>query len=151
MIDPRDIPRFNKLGVVANFSPWWFGVSNNDIVEVFLGEERFAKMYPARTVFNSGAKVTFSSDEWWGGEMLATYISPYLGMQVGHTRQYPIDWWETDDDGIRSPAYERLDLEQLLEGYTQNGAFQLRLENKIGSIEAGKKLTLLCWSKIFLI
>ena len=45
-------------------------------------------MYPARTVFDSGAKVTFSSDEWWGGEMLATYINSYLGMQVGHTRQY---------------------------------------------------------------
>ena len=139
LVDPEDIPRINKLGVVANFSPWWFGVSNNDIVEVFLGKERFAKMYPARTVFNSGAKVTFSSDEWWGGEMLATYISPYLGMQVGHTRQYPKDWWETDDDGIRSPVNERLDLEQLLEGYTQNGAFQLRLEDKIGSIEAGKE------------
>ena len=139
LVDPEDIPRINKLGVVANFSPWWFGVSNNDIVEVFLGEDRFAKMYPARTVFDSGAKVTFSSDEWWGGEMLATYISPYLGMQVGHTRQYPKDWWETDDDGIRSPVNERLDLEQLLEGYTQNGAFQLRLEDKIGSIEAGKE------------
>lgn len=139
LVDPEDIPRINKLGVVANFSPWWFGVSNNDIVEVFLGEDRFAKMYPARTVFDSGAKVTFSSDEWWGGEMLATYISPYLGMQVGHTRQYPKDWWETDDDGIRSPVNQRLDLEQLLEGYTQNGAFQLRLEDKIGSIEAGKE------------
>ena len=139
LVDPEDIPRINKLGIVANFSPWWFGVSNNDIVEVFLGEDRFAKMYPARTIFESGAKVTFSSDEWWGGEMLATYISPYLGMQVGHTRQYPKDWWETDDDGIRPPAHERLDLEQLLEGYTQNGAFQLRLEHKIGSIEAGKE------------
>ena len=26
-----------------------------------------------------------------------------------------------------------------MEGYTQNGAFQLRLEDKIGSIEAGKE------------
>ena len=138
LVDPLDVPRINKLGVVANFSPWWFGVSNNDIVEVFLGKERYSKMYPAKTVFDSGAKVTFSSDEWWGGEMLATYISPYLGMQVGHTRQYPKDWWETEDDGIRPPIDERLELEQLLEGYTQNGAYQLRLEDKLGSIKKGK-------------
>ena len=70
--------------------------------------------------------------------MLATYISPYLGMQVGHTRQSPKDWWETEDDGIRSPINERLSLAQLLEGYTQNGAYQLRLEDKLGSIEKGK-------------
>jgi hypothetical protein len=27
---------------------------------------------------------------------------------------------------------------QLLEGYTQNGAYQLRLEDELGSIETGK-------------
>ncbi|MEH6548361.1 MAG: amidohydrolase [Pseudomonadales bacterium] len=138
LIDPVDLPRIKKLGVIANFTPWWFGVEPNDVVEEFLGAERYSKMYPARTVFDSGARVTFSSDEWWGGDMLATYISPYLGMQVGHTRQYPKDWWETEDDGVRSPINERLSLEQLLEGYTQNGAHQLRLEDKLGSIEKGK-------------
>ena len=138
LIDPSDLPRIKKLGVICNFTPWWLGVDPNDVVEDFLGEERYSKMYQAKTVFDSGAIVTFSSDEWWGGEMLATYISPYLGMQVGHTRQYPKDWWETEDDGIRSPINERLSLEQLIEGYTQNGAYQLRLENKLGSIEEGK-------------
>jgi predicted amidohydrolase YtcJ len=89
-------------------------------------------------MFDSGAVVSFSSDEWWGGDMLPTYISPYLGMQVGHTRQYPREWWETEDDGIRSPLNERLDLEQLIEGYTRNGAYQLRRENELGSIEVEK-------------
>ncbi len=70
--------------------------------------------------------------------MLATYISPYLGMQVGHTRQNPKDWWYTDDDGIRAPENERLSLQQLLQGYTKNGAYQLRLEDVLGSIEEGK-------------
>jgi len=138
LIDPLDLPRIKKLGVISNFTPWWFGVDPNDVVEELLGEERYSKMYPAKTVFDSGARVTFSSDEWWGGDMLATYISPYLGMQVGHTRQFPKDWWETEDDGVRSPISERLSLEQLLEGYTQNGAYQLRLEDKLGSIEKGK-------------
>lgn len=138
MIDPVDLPRIKELGVISNFTPWWFGVSPNDVVEELLGQERYSNMYPAKTVFDSGARVTFSSDEWWGGDMLATYISPYLGMQVGHTRQYPKDWWETEDDGVRSPINERLSLEQLLEGYTQNGAYQLRLEEQLGSIEKGK-------------
>ena len=33
---------------------------------------------------------------------------------------------------------ERLSLEQLLEGYTANGAYQLRQESALGSIEVGK-------------
>jgi len=142
LIDPVDLPRIKQLGVITNFTPWWMGVEPNDVVREFLGDERYALMYQPRTVFDSGAVVSFSSDEWWGGDMLPTYISPYLGMQVGHTRQNPREWWETDDDGIRSPSDERLSLEQLVEGYTQNGAYQLRLENELGSIEVGKRADL---------
>ena len=138
LVDPVDIPRISALGVVANFSPWWFGVESSSVVSDLLGKERYGAMYPARSVFESGATVTFSSDEWWGGDMLPTYLSPYLGMQTGHTRQYPKEWWQTEDDGIRLPASERLTLEQLVTGYTRHGAYQLRLEDQLGSIEVGK-------------
>tara|TARA_Y100000385_G_scaffold148845_1_gene154375 strand:+ start:4225 stop:5997 length:1773 start_codon:yes stop_codon:yes gene_type:complete len=138
LVDPADIPRISRLGVVANFSPWWFGVESSSVVSDLLGKERYNEMYPARSVFESGATVTFSSDEWWGGDMLPTYLSPYLGMQTGHTRQYPKEWWQTEDDGIRLPASERLTLEQLVTGYTRHGAYQLRLEDQLGSIEVGK-------------
>jgi len=138
LIDPSDLKRIKELGVIANFTPWWMGVENNNVARNLLGEERYAMTYQSRSVFDSGAVVSFSSDEWWGGEMLATYISPWLGMQVGHTRQYPRDWWESEDDGVRGSLDERLDLEQLVKGYTNNGAYQLRREFDLGSIEVGK-------------
>jgi len=138
LIDPVDLPRIRQLGIITNFTPWWLGVEGDDVVSDLLGEERYSSTYQARSVFDSGAVVTFSSDEWWGGDMLPTYISPYLGMQVGHTRQYPKEWWESDDEGVRLPRDERLSLEQLIQGYTQNGAFQLRRENDLGSIKVGK-------------
>jgi predicted amidohydrolase YtcJ len=138
LIDPADLNRIETLGVVANFSPWWFGVESSPVVRDLLGPERYDAMYPARTVFETGARVTFSSDEWWGGDMLPTYVSPYLGIQTGHTRQYPKEWWQSKNDGVRAPVSERLELEQLLAGYTQNGAYQLRLEDTLGSIAVGK-------------
>ena len=138
LIDPSDLDRIKALDVIANFSPWWFGVENSPVVRNLLGPGRYDVMYPARTVFDTGARVTFSSDEWWGGDMLPTYISPYLGIQTGHTRQYPKEWWQSENDGIREPAAERLELEQLLTGYTRNGAYQLRLEDTLGAIEVGK-------------
>ena len=138
LIDPSDADRIKTLDVIANFSPWWFGVEDSPVVRNLLGPERYDVMYPARTVFDTGARVTFSSDEWWGGDMLPTYVSPYLGIQTGHTRQYPKEWWQSENDGIRAPAAERLELEQLLAGYTRNGAYQLRLEDTLGAIEVGK-------------
>jgi predicted amidohydrolase YtcJ len=63
-------------------------------------------------------------------------------MQVGHNRQYPEELWEGQDK-IRKPASERLDLEMMIQGYTTNGAYQLRMEDEIGSIETGKLADLL--------
>jgi len=147
LIDPSDLPRIKELGVICNFTPWWLGVNHDDVVEVSLGEERYANTYKPKSLFDMGATVTFSSDTWSAGDLLSTYLSPYLGMQVGHTRQYPKEWWETEDDGIRSPCNERLSLEQLIEGYTRNGAYQLRMEDAIGSIEEGKLADLVVLEK----
>ena len=138
LIEPRDVERIKELDVIANFTPWWMGVDAASVDRTLLGKARYARTFPTQSVFKTGAVVSFSSDEWWGGDMLATYVSPYLGIQVGHTRQYPKDWWESENDGIRQPADERLDLQQLLQGYTQNGAYQLRRESDLGSIEVGK-------------
>ena len=87
-------------------------------------------------MFDSGANVTFSSDDWTPG-----VLSPFLGMQVGHNRQFPPEWLAergSDESAYRAPATEQLDLELMIRGYTINGAYPFRMEDQIGSIEAGK-------------
>ena len=39
---------------------------------------------------------------------------------------------------IREPASERLPIELLIRGYTINSAYQLRMVDRIGSIDPGK-------------
>ena len=102
--------------------------------------ERYARTLILRPLFDMGAIVTFSSDD-WGFE----YLSPFLGMQVGHNRQFPREWISEelveqgyDTTAIRGPQSERLDLELMIRGYTINGAYQLGMEDQIGSIETGK-------------
>lgn len=138
-IDPADWARFGELGVGANFTPSWHGHDRDDTVAVGLGPERNNDTYRAKALLDRGANVTFSSDTWG----LAS-ISPYLGMQNGHTRQYPKEQLEEGDDPelFRQPESEKLSLEILLKGYTINGAYQLRMEDRIGSIEAGKSADL---------
>jgi len=138
LIDSADLPRIKELGVIANYTPWWFTADRNDPLKAWLGDDRYGNMYSPKSLFDLGIAVTFSSDEWWGGELLPTYLNPWFGMQVGHTRQAPKEWREEGDEEIRSPGNEQLSIEQLITGYTRNGAYQLRMENQIGSIETGK-------------
>lgn len=138
VIDAADLRRIKALGVIGNYTPWWFAARKNDPLLDSLGDHRYEHMYAAKSLLDADIKVTFSSDEWWGGERLPTYLNPYFGMQIGHTRQAPKEWREPGDEDIRPSREERLSIEQLLIGYTQNGAYQLRLENQIGSIRAGK-------------
>ena len=138
VIDAADLPRIKELGVIANYTPWWFAGVPDDPLKISFGEDRYGKMYQAKTLFESGVNVTFSSDEWWGGELLWSYLNPFFGMQIGHTRQYPKQWREEGDDEVHPPENERLSIEQMIVGYTRNGAYQMRMEDDIGSIETGK-------------
>ena len=137
LIDPADLPRIAELGVIANFTPWWFTTQEDDAERVSLGDARFGRMFNPKPLFDLDVVVTLSSDEWWGGDRLPTYLNPYFGMQIGHTRKFPSDWREAEEQ-TRPPNDGQLSIEQVIMGYTQNGAHQLRMEGEIGSIEKGK-------------
>ena len=136
--DDADLDRFAKLGVIANFTPWWHA-GDPKLLSPLLGIERASKMFRCKTIWDSGALVTWSSDN-------VAYVdfmnwSPFLGMEVGMTRMRT--------DKTRVPEYsrtvavfppenERMGIEEMLLGYTINGAKQLGIEDSKGSIEVGK-------------
>jgi predicted amidohydrolase YtcJ len=141
LVDPSDMPRVAELGVLLNWTPHWsggyFGVAAAD----HLGWERFNRMYQFNPVITSGGTVTYGSDVVTQYE--ANRADPFFGMQVAHTRidpQYPMQPGPGTVEGtqIREPLSARLSLPDLVQGYTLNGAIQLRLEAEMGSIEVGK-------------
>ncbi|HEY8568402.1 MAG TPA: amidohydrolase [Microbulbifer sp.] len=131
LVDDADIPRFRELGVIANFTPHWFGDLYQG-AESSLGERNNHKMR-ARTFIESGAVVTFSSDVVVPEELKRA--NPFLGMQIGINRQ---DLEGGPNAKVMQPITERLELQQLVEGYTINGARQLRKADELGSIAVGK-------------
>jgi predicted amidohydrolase YtcJ len=145
LIDPSDMPRVAGLGVILNWSPHWSGGMFGVAAAEHLGWERFNRMYQFNPVIASGGIVTYGSDVVTQYE--ANRADPFFGMQAGHTRidpEYPMEPGPGTVDGtsIRQPESARLSMNDLLQGYTLNGAIQLRLADRMGSIEAGKSANL---------
>jgi len=65
-------------------------------------------------------------------------VSGYVGFRVHLLKQSNISIREVSCRGekVKSNKMNRYDFP--INGYTRNGAYQLRMENEIGSIEAGK-------------
>ncbi len=134
LIDDADLDRFNELNIFSNFSPQWHG-GHIQGAELTLGQDRYDRMFRAQPLIDRDVSVTFSSDITNAGKWRTDRASPFFGMQVGHTRLEP----EFGPNAmIRPPENERLSVEDMIRGYTLNGAAQLGLDSDLGSIEVGK-------------
>ena len=143
VVRDEDIPRYNELGVFVNFTPWWHSgccVSGGYKQAVkFLGK-RADKMYRCKSVWDTGATVTWSSDNTYFGDF--SEWNPLLGIEIGMTREITsktvvpaedVDFFEKFPD-----PKETMSMEEMLLGFTINGAAQLGLTDRKGSLEAGK-------------
>ena len=142
--DDADLDRFAKLGVIANYTPAWhngnmgLGCEPSEFWPNLIGE-RASKMFRSKTVWDSGALVTWSSDEVDFGEFLTW--NPYYGMEIGMTRWINEKTMAPEGQATKKPlepADEKMNIDEMILGYTINGAKQLGIEAQKGSIEPGK-------------
>lgn len=129
LIDPSDIPRFRRLGIVANFQPLWASADDYIVkmTEPILGSERSRWLYPIRSVADTGAVIVGGSD--WS----VSSMNPLEAIQVAVTRQRLED--DTSEPWIPE---EVVNLGTMLAAYTINGAYVNFQEKETGSIEVGK-------------
>ncbi|WP_020592531.1 amidohydrolase [Kiloniella laminariae] len=115
--DPLDLPRFQQLDTVADFQvagDWTF--PEEYAPEGELIGDRANNPIPLRTVYDTGARITLSSD------YDVSPMNPFIGMEHALTR-----------------GTEALpDLASVIEAYTVNGAYSMRQEDRVGSLEVGK-------------
>jgi len=132
VIIDQDVPRFAALDVIAQSTPLW--ASYDTYGEQFVSEDQFSRYWRFKSLEDTGAKLTFGSDFPSSGAGTLG-LSPLLQIEIGHTRQFA----GTPDAAIQPRVSERISVESLVRGFTLDAAYQLRMEDEIGSIETGKK------------
>ncbi|VXB14164.1 amidohydrolase [Aeromicrobium sp. 9AM] len=138
LVDPADMSRPAELGIIVNWTTHWSGGYFGEEAKKYLGDERWNRMYAFNDIATSGAALTFSSDVVTQYEL--NRGNPFFGIHVAHNRvdpQYPLDP-SRHPDSVRPDAASKLSLERLIKGYTIDGARQLRIDDRTGSIEPGK-------------
>jgi predicted amidohydrolase YtcJ len=127
-LDPQDVPRFAELGVVACMQPRHCAPEiagpGQDWAEN-VGEERWHKAWPMRSLQEAGAVLAFSSD-WNVAEM-----DPMVGVYTALTRA-------SLAGGPGWVPSETVDIETAIHGYTMGSAHANFLEHERGSLTVGK-------------
>ena len=137
MIADSDLSRYGELGVICQCTPYWFAYIYEEnagpkITTESTGE-RANKYNRFRSVQKGGGILTFGSDFPATGSIDG--VAPLANIEMGITRK-PMNLEKVP---TTPPADETLSLETMINGYSMNAAYQLKLEKEIGSIEVGKK------------
>ncbi|MCH8228178.1 MAG: amidohydrolase, partial [Proteobacteria bacterium] len=130
LIHDDDIERFSSLDVAANFQALW-ALPDAWIMELnlpVLGMERVQGMYPIRSVERAGGKLVGGSD--WN----VSSANPLDAIEVAIRRQDPLA-----GEGPVLNENERVSLATMIDAYTINGAWLMHQEDRVGSIEVGKR------------
>ena len=135
VITDQDVPRFGELDVIAQSTPLW--ASYDTYGEQFVSADQFQRFWRFRSLEEAGARLTFGSDFPASGAGTLG-LSPLVQIEIGHTRQE----YGQPDAPIQPREAERLSIESLVRGFTIDAAYQLHMEDQIGSIAEGKKADL---------
>jgi predicted amidohydrolase YtcJ len=129
VVHPDDLPRFGRLGALANAQPYWavFEDQMTELTLPVLGPAVSARQYPFRSLRRHGATLVMGSD--WS----VSTPDPFLQMEVAVTRVHD------ESRGQREPflPHERLELVDALTAFTAGSAYANHLD-EAGTLAVGK-------------
>lgn len=133
-VEDSDNPRFAKLNVTAQFSANWSSADPDTMINMAAryGQPRASKLYRTKSILNQGGRVSFGTD-WPAAGYFSTY-KPLDSIEVGVTRQLI----GKPDAAVLAPADERLTVAEAIHANTMGAAYQIRMDDRIGSLEVGK-------------
>lgn len=126
LMEDEDYPRFAELDVMANKQPGHYYLCSPEYMLDAIGERRWFRSQPLKSFYDAGANVSLSTD------FPIIEVNPFHNMYVAVTRL------NLESQPMGADINEKIDIFTALEGYTYMGAYGMGVEDKIGSLEAGK-------------
>ena len=131
VVDPTDIPRFGKLGVICSIQPEHLAAGTMKWTENCypekLGPVREKYTWPFKQLRDGGAVLAGGTD------CPVVDGNLFWGMYVGNTRTYydglPAGGWNPQED---------LPMEDMIDMFTSGAAYAEHREHELGTLEAGK-------------
>jgi len=136
LVSSQDIPRFESLGLIANFQPLWFidEAASMELDTHLLGFERPQQLYPMQEIFDVGGTIVCGSDWPVGAEFIS--LNPLDSIKAGLGGL-------AKTSGKERPRLNAINLRTMLDFYTRNAAYAAFQEQITGSIEVGKSADLI--------
>lgn len=119
-VHPDDLPRFAELDVIADAQvacECSISGREDEAERELVGEARIRDRVPLRDLAAAGARITLSSD--WD----VADLSPFVGIE----------------NALRRGEQQLDDLPTVLDAYTRDAAFALGQEDRVGTLEVGKR------------
>ncbi|MEP6785799.1 MAG: amidohydrolase [Sphingomonadales bacterium] len=125
IVDPADLPRFGKNGIVASMQPV-HQTSDRTMAEARLGLPRLAGAYAWKSMIGNGAHLAFGSD------VPVESANPFPGIAAAITREdangQPFGGWQPQ---------ERISREAALAAFSTGAAYAAQAEDRIGRLAPG--------------
>lgn len=127
IVDPQDIGRLAKHGVIASMQPV-HQTSDRLMAEARLGNDRLAGAYAWNSIQKAGGKLAFGSDA------PVEAPDPFAGLATAISREdekgQPFGGWKPE---------ERITREAALAAYTKNAAYAAFAETRVGTLQPGQR------------
>jgi predicted amidohydrolase YtcJ len=127
IVDPVDLPRFGKHGIIASMQPT-HQTSDRTMAEARLGPQRLAGAYAWASMLKNGSKLAFGSD------FPVEKPDPWAGWAAAFTRQdaagQPFGGWQSQEAVTREQAWW---------AFTGGAAYAGFAEDKFGQLAPGQR------------
>ncbi len=126
IVDPADLPRFARHGIIASMQPV-HQTSDMRMAEARMGLERLQGAYAWRSMLDNRVPLAFGSD------FPVESPNPFHGLAVAISRE----------DAAGNPPggwlpQQRLTLEQAFDAFTRGAAYAAFAEDRLGTLEPGR-------------